>query len=388
VFAALVICPDEALLEAILRLAQQTGQVLVAKTLDHYPAPYELERLLSAGAPDVLFVELTDAVAAIGVARQTRRVSPATATVGVGGNWERETAGYREATGICALLPVPLSEGAFRDSLRRAVHAVSGDLQPGLFAFLPAKAGSGATVTALHVAGCLAEPLGRRVVLIEADLRSGVLQAVTQASPESEIQTVLANPGSLTRAQWLRFVARKHGVDLLLTNRLWKGPAPEWIGYHHLLEFVAAEYDFALVDLPELVNDATREVVRRAQCVCIVTTPELPALDLARQRSAELLERGVGRDRIQLIVTRWHNSDPGPEHFEKLLGHTVAAALSSDYPSLCKAIQAGELVPSSKALGKAYLTLAKAIAGIDDPAPPASVLARARSGLGALIGSW
>lgn len=387
-FAALVICPDEALTEAILRLAQQTGQVLVARTLNHYPAPYELERLLSTGAPDVLFVELTDAVAAMGVARQTRRASPATATVGVGGNWERETAGYREATGICALLPVPLSEGAFRDSLRRAVHAVSGDLQPGLFAFLPSKAGSGASVTGLHVAGCLAGPLGRRVVLIEADLRSGVLQAISHASPECDIQTVLANPGSLTRAQWLRFVSRRHGVDLLLTNRMWKGPAPEWVGYHHLLQFVGVEYDFALVDLPELVNDATKEVVRRAQRVYLVTTPELPALELARQRSAELLERGVGRDRIQLIVTRWHSSDSGPERFEELLGHSVAAALPSDYPSLYKAMEAGELVPPSKALGKAYLALAKAMAGIDDPVAPASVLARARSGLGALIGSW
>ena len=62
-------------------------------------------------------------------------------------------------------------------------------------AFLPAKAGSGASTTALNVAGSLAPYWRQNVLLIETDLHSGCLSVALQLEPAHTIVEVLAENG-------------------------------------------------------------------------------------------------------------------------------------------------------------------------------------------------
>ena len=65
---------------------------------------------------------------------------------------------------------------------------------------------------------------------------------------------------------WPRSVTSVGGVDFLLTNTATrKSPFRSWAHYFQILRFVAPRYDLVMVDLPEVVNPATAEVVLRAR---------------------------------------------------------------------------------------------------------------------------
>ena len=118
-----------------------------------------------------------------------------------------------------------------------------------------------------------------------------------------------------------------------------------------------------LVDLPEVVNDATAEVVSRAAYVFIVCTPELLSLELARQRSEELRGRGVDEKQISVLLNRSLKSDIPSADVEEIVGHPIFAVLPNDYRGLGRAVLEVKLKPQITELGKAYSALARKLAG-------------------------
>src|SRR5262249_30243585 len=155
--------------------------------------------------------------------------------------------------------------------------------------FLPAKAGSGCSTICLNVAGCLANTLGKKTLVLEADIRSGMLSFLLNVTPKGSIVDALRDAAHLDDVTLHNLVARSQGLDLLLTSRPKKAMFFSWADYHALLQFAKSRYDTVVVDLPELINDATVEVVRRARSAFIVATAELASLALARQRYEELV---------------------------------------------------------------------------------------------------
>jgi pilus assembly protein CpaE len=242
-----------------------------------------------------------------------------------------------------------------------------------LLAFLPAKAGSGCTTVALNTAGCLTEALGQKVLIIEGDLHSGILSILLNAKAQRSLLDALQNSSGLDYSLWASCVTQRHGIDLLMSDR--SRPFPSWGDYHHLLDYARSRYDTIVVDLPEVSNEATEEVLRRAKFVFLVCTPELPSLKLAQRRCAELEKKGVSRGRLGIIVNRWHATDLGEEEIERTLKHGVAAIFPNDYPSVQEATRRSRLVDRGTALGKSFLSLAKILAGVHDPdSPPKSKL--------------
>jgi septum formation inhibitor-activating ATPase MinD len=178
-------------------------------------------------------------------------------------------------------------------------------------------------------------------------------------------------------------VVKFRGLDVLLSGRPRKSILPLWSNYHQLLDFAAGRYDHILVDLPEVVNDATEEILRRAKFVFVVCTPETPSLKLAQRRCTELESRGIPASRIGIIVNRWHETDVKEADVEDVLEHGVAAIFPNDYASVQEATRNCRLVDSGTELGKTYLSLARILAGEPDPyspdAPPKSVFSFLKS---------
>src|SRR5258708_32790461 len=90
--------------------------------------------------------------------------------------------------GVTALLVSPVNLKNFQDSVDRAIHKMSGAVQENLFAFLPAKAGSGCTTIALNTAGYIAatsrpNSIAMEVLLICGDLNSRELSAPLGLGP-------------------------------------------------------------------------------------------------------------------------------------------------------------------------------------------------------------
>jgi Flp pilus assembly CpaE family ATPase len=153
----------------------------------------------------------------------------------------------------------------------------------------------------------------------------------------------------------------------VVTDTAAKEPIPTWSDYFQLLRFVLPRYDLVLVDLPEVVNTATAEVVRTARAVYLVTTPELPSLALAQQRFHELARWGVEETRQFAVLNRWHKHDPMPTDVAEILNHPVAAVVGNDYRAVQRVITKSKLLGVDNDVGAAFRDFAYVLAGEPNP---------------------
>jgi Flp pilus assembly CpaE family ATPase len=217
------------------------------------------------------------------------------------------------------------------------------------------------------VAAQLAQFRDQRVLVADCDLRSGTIAECLDLRPEQSIGKTLSDADVAETLIWPQHVRRKAGIDFLLTTRERTGFEPEWHSYFHLLSFVARRYEHVLIDLPEVVNDATAEIVQSAETVYVVTTPEMLSLQLARQRIDELLDVQVERPRIKIVVNRWHKDDLKPREIAEILDCPVAFALPNDYREVSNAVAARAFVEPNNKLGRAYRSWAAAAVGLPVP---------------------
>ena len=371
---AVVMVEDPIAAAAIEQLSAESQQVQVLKSLTRLSGGHELCRLVNTYQPDLVFIELTDDATALSLAEAMHEANPFLAIVGVGSRSLQRWFEPMTQAGIAVFLATPVTQQDFDRAVCDAIRRNNQDQLDNLTCFLPAKAGSGATTVALNVAGFASKFLKAPTLLIEADLHSGIVCDLLQIEPAVPMRNVLAEASELDKGRWRDVVVPYNGIDVLPTDRTRKEPVPTWIDYFHLLRFVASRYELIVVDLPEIINDATAEIVRRARSVNVVTTPERSPLKLAAQRLGELASHGVNREQISLVVNRWHKADMQPREIESLLKHPVSAVLRNDYASIRKAQGEGGYVARNTQLGQSYLDFASKLTGRAAPAPERSGL--------------
>ncbi|MFN0172093.1 MAG: hypothetical protein ACKV22_37300 [Bryobacteraceae bacterium] len=364
---ALVLVEDSTAAVAIEQLAIVTQQVQVLKSVDRLPGFRDMTRLIHTYQPDVVFLELQDNEASLSMATTIRDVNPHIAVIGVGASWMSRFAGMVSQAGVAVLLLTPVDEQGFNEAIRDAIRRTNRDELHNVVCLLPSKAGSGASTVALNLAGYMGASLDVPALLIEADLHSGLANEMLQVTISKPIRKVLAEAAYLDQVRWRNLVVQAKGIDLLATDRAGKDPVPTWIDYFHLLRFVSPRYGMVLVDLPEIINDATVETVRRARQVLVVTTPEVGHLKLAEQRLDELRARGIRGENVRIVLNRWHKTDLAPDEIAKLLGCPVAAVLRNDYLSVRKAQTEGRYIDPATQLGRSLLTFARSLCGVAEP---------------------
>ncbi len=381
-FSAMLFAQDRVGSKTIERIALDSQEVCIYKTMHAFPSAYELTRLMNTFKPDVVFAELHPLEEALVLTRAVRLLASHAAVIGY--LWDAPDLELERAydAGVLEMLPSPLSLEGMRTAMERAMRKARPELQGNLLAFLPAKAGSGATTVAINLAGCLAKDFDQKVLVIDADLHSGLVSVLLKVQAEYSILHALDNAAILDGTLWSRIVAQAHGLDLLLTPQPNRPGLISWSKYHQLLQFVRGRYDEVVVDLPEVVNDATVEIVRRARRVFVVTTPELPSLVLARQRCLMLKERGIPVERVGIIVNRWKKDEIPVAEIGRFLEEPVAAVFQNDYQCARRAIQEGRLVGPKSELGRAFAAFARKLT---TPGPVLKETPAGLSFLGSLI---
>ncbi len=369
-FTAMLFAHDREGSKTIERIALESREVCVYRTIHAFPSAYEMTRWLNTFKPDLVFLELDRLEEALRVAEAARQLSPHTAVIGYGGDLKEADLQKACEAGVLEVLSSPLTVERFRQATEQAMLKARPEVQENLLAFLPAKAGSGTTVVAVHTAGFLARQFHHKALVIDGDLHSGLIATLLKVESEYSLLNALDNAAFLDDSLWSLMTARAHDLDLLLAPRPYRPAMISWSKYHQLLQFVHERYDTVVVDLPEVVNDATVEIVRRARRIFIVTTPELPALVLARERCAGLRGRGIPPERIGVIVNRWKSNEIRTPEVERYLDAPVAAVFQNDYHSVRRAIQEGRLIQSKCELGRAFTAFAeRLLARQSAPAP-------------------
>jgi pilus assembly protein CpaE len=371
---------DATLADALRELLSRSRQIRLDKAFSRAVQNYEAVRAANSFDPDVILIDFSDPEPMEEILLSLSQNSPRAVRVGLG---DPDRLPPEAAALIHGWLSFPMREALVEQGVIDAVrrHAEMED-RP-FFTFLPAKAGCGATTTALHVADALANELRHSTLLLDADLRSGVVAELLNVEPPRSLRDALAMAAELQPTMWYDYVVRVEKLDALVSRPGQDGPLPLWTDYFKLLQFAAPRYEALVVDLPELINDATFEVVRHSRRVFVVTTAELLALKLAARRLAEIAARGVAPDRIALVLNRWQKTDLAVAEVERILEQHVSAVLPNDYRAVQRAAVAGGIVNPESVLGKAYRDFAVRLWEGKDSTP---TLPSATRGMKALFG--
>jgi Flp pilus assembly CpaE family ATPase len=368
VFNAVVILGSAESAPRTRSLVAATGQVTVMRELPAPPGDYELARILNSLLPDLVFLDLTGGQDALECMARVRELSPKTPVIGLACSTEaRLLARHLGAAGLAAPDCTP---DELRILIREAMESHHGGIEDHLFVFLPSKAGSGCSTVVLHTA-LAAAALGKRVLVIDADLRSSVLGLMVGVTPIGGTQAVLQAASNLDAFILRRNLTEHHGADFLLSTRALDAELPEWVNYFQLINFVRGSYDLILADLPELINPATVEVVRRAGKVFPVCTTELPSLKLALQRLSELERLGIPEERIGLLVNRFSRTSPPLAEIEETFGRKVIHAFPNDYLTVSQSIREAAPLKADTEIARAFTAFAASLVGVEiaQPAP-------------------
>jgi pilus assembly protein CpaE len=364
-FGAIVLSTSADRCQHLKVLALETNRLIVLRELDDLPEGYQLLRLLHTVDADVVLLDLQDAERARECADAVRESLPDLPVIGIG----PEVGTVGPGASVTVQVPFPPDEGVLEHALDEALHLTGpgAEAQENLIAFVPAKAGCGTSTIVLNTAIALAVNQGKKVLVLEADLRSGVLSIMLASQPVHSIQELLAAASGLDGLRLGTFVHSEHGVDWLVSNRSPAGILPTWADYFHVLKQVRSRYDVVLADLPELVNPATREIVRRARMVFSVCTPEVLPLRLAEFRLRELEERGVQRDRMQIVLNRWVKSEMTAEDVSGHLKQPVFHVFPNDYRAVRTALLNGGPVGEETAFWRECANFAARLTGTEAP---------------------
>jgi pilus assembly protein CpaE len=359
-FSTIVIHSGSARAHLLRYLVSAIDCLEIVRDLNHTPSDHEITRLIGSLEPDVVLIDLGEQEA-LTCAMQIREARSQTAIVGFGPTIE--TALSASKAGFDAVLKENCDVDEMRQAVQDALRAQQGGIEKSLYCFLPSKAGSGCSTVVLNTAAALARDEGKRVLVLDTDLRSGVLGIMLGVEPKGSIQIVLNNLNRMDKRRFHDFVHSAQGVDYLLSSRSLDATPPEWSDYFQLLSMLRGMYDAILVDMPELVNPASVELVRRAREIFVVATPEIPSLHLARHRCTELSRLTIPKTRIGLLINRWHKTDPSTDEIGKLVEHEVSRVFPNDYMGVRSAILSGRPVTARSKLGVAYSDFAAELIG-------------------------
>ena len=334
--------------------------------------PQTILQALSPLDPDVILLEVNDGQNVAALATKLN-VGSRAALVGFRGEWTLEEQNSFAEAGICKLLHEPFSAYELEAAAYEAVHLRRPIVHQNVLAFLPSKAGSGCSTVALNTAAALANDLEQRTLLIEADRRSGVLSMLLDVENQGGLAGALAHADALSGLEWRRHLVSIGKLDLLLANPSNPSTLPTWVNYYRLLSFAEKQYDFIIVDLPEVVNPATAELLRVARLVFIVCEPELPSLKLVGLRRTELESCAVPPEKICVLGNRWESHRLKREDIARAAGAPVFAALPNDYEQVKNAALESRLVSRESPFGRACADLARRLADMPETPPTGSV---------------
>jgi Flp pilus assembly CpaE family ATPase len=234
--------------------------------------------------------------------------------------------------------------------------------------FLPARAGDGASTVALHVAEAAvderrARGFTGRVLLVDLDFQAGDVAFRLQLEPLGTIADAL-EAADFSAPQWRNWVCRFGQVDVLASP---PGAviANESSRIAALMSSAKVGYPFVVCDMPPAMYSSSPAVLKLADEVCVVCTPEITSLHFARRRIDELREAGVASDRISLVLNReGSHAWIGSEEANRVAGVPVSLRLANDYKGLQAAIVQGEVVAHRSLLGRQIREVARHTLGV------------------------
>jgi pilus assembly protein CpaE len=338
------------------------ADITLFRSPEYRPSGPDIVRQINSYNPELVLVEVHDEEDALAIDTAIHSAFPKVGVIGVADHWSGDRS-VRALGGCMPIIPSTISAQDFASQVAETMDAMHARRADNAIVFLPAKAGSGASTLALNVCGALANKCGKSAILIEADLHSGPAGMYLNLEPKHSVVDALQESHRLDSI-WDDLVTPVHNFAILPAFGIRGGiPQPSPWAYRRLLTFTRLRYEHVIFDLPEVVNVATDAIVSSAKVVFVVCTPEVPSLLFARKRCADLIARGVDRDRVKIVLNRYSKNGPDPAAVGEILGYPVSHVIPNDYKSLWDANMKRTLVSDLSTVGRACESFAHSLAG-------------------------
>jgi pilus assembly protein CpaE len=341
----------------------------IVRRMDSYPSAIDLARFLRACVPDVVFLSIEGRQAALETAKRIEELSPGTQVVAVNRTCDPPTLLETMRAGIREFLSPPFEPQMVADSLQRLDYLVSQnppsvETTDSVYAFLPAKAGAGATTIAVNTSLALAKMRDTRVLLADLDLNCGLVGFMLSLNNTAHsILDAAENALELDENLWPKIISNKANLDVLPVGKLRPGFRIETAQISHILAYARRHYSTICVDLSGMMERYSMEVLQEAKQVFLVATAELPSLHLAREKLAFLRSQDLD-GRVSIILNRSQKRGQiSLEEIEKLFGMPIHMTFPNDYAGVHKALTDAKQVDSGSLLGSRFRELAESMSG-------------------------
>lgn len=321
---------------------------------------------IQAEAADVLLLDV-DAEDAedMAVLNLIRLESTVTHTSIIATSADLTPAGVRRflRDGIDDFVPQPLQRDDLADAIEGGIRKIrerrlAAGAAGSVLTFVKAAGGMGATTLAVNMACSLVDRRGKGnadVCLLDLDLQFGSAGLYLDLETTRGMINIVRAPerldGQLLRAST---VQHKGGLHLLpAPNPMMPLDAlkPELMA--QVLDLARQEFDYVVVDLPQVLTGWSETVLTQSDFVFLVTQLHVPALRQAKKFLGVLQDEGLYTLPLRLVLNR-HQSSLGWSskislgQAEKALGRKFDYFIPNDYDVVLAALNQGVPVSAIK----------------------------------------
>jgi pilus assembly protein CpaE len=361
---AVIICPDAELASRLENAVLLSRRVGIVRRMETFPKGPDVGRSVRSLAPEVVFLGVEARGEALEVARAIQESSPGTQLVAVSRTCDSSTLLETMRAGIREFLSPPFEQNTFNEALNRIQDALLQkpmhvEATDAVFAFLPAKAGCGATTIAVNTSLAMSKLPDANVLLADLDLNCGLVGFMMLLESQYSVLDAAENSLEMDENLWPKIVAKAGTLDVLTAGKLNPGVRIDSAQIRHILNYARRSYHAICLDLSGMMEKYSVDVMAEAKRVFLVCTPELPALHLAREKLAFLRNQDLD-GRVSILLNRAQKrTQISLAEMEKLFGMPVHMTFPNDYNGVHKALTAGKGVAPESELGLRYRELAE-----------------------------
>ncbi len=217
-----------------------------------------------------------------------------------------------------------------------------------IIAFAGSRGGVGVSFIAANFGAILSDEKSRRTVLVDLDLHYGTVSLYCDTVQNTGLLDALQNPSRIDTIflnRLLSPVNDRYSVissDESLSDQLQYNLEGLEMLFTHLTNL----FHYVLVDIPHHSDPATKEVIKNADVMVLVTDPTLQGLRDSKRLIELYGDEGAGR-RIILAMNKfgvYGDEEVKPDDFEQTLNRKVNHILRFDHETPMKCINNGTLL--------------------------------------------
>jgi pilus assembly protein CpaE len=365
---AAIVSKDAALRARLESSLEATGDVDSVLTIPDYPEASEIRSLERTGEKYVAFIDFRDDTErAIALADEINRSCPSVGAVALNVSTSQADLIAVVRAGVCEVLPDLFSDrdvGTAVLNVTRKLAGAAGSVGDGVvYAFLPAKPGSGASSLATYSALACATHSDRHPLLLDFDIRLGITSFVLKLDSTNSIMDALENAGRMDQTLWAQLVSQRGNLDILGSAPGEPGVTMPLESFQSILKWARRQNPVVVVDLPGTMEDFEIATLQQAGTIFLVCSPDLVGLHVARQTIHRLHSLNL-LDRVAVLLNRVDKrTGLSIRDIEGILSMPVRVTVPADERSIREAVERGSGVNPKSVFGTQIEAIARKLVG-------------------------